>query len=282
MYRLSQPASDLAPFIESYWHVDATPEVPFALTVDVFVDGRADLVFNFGVGYHRSVPGSPPRLLRQGNLDAQRLTPIRIEQRGALQIVGARFRAGGLMPFVQHSLHRWTGAVVGLVEAFGPAVGPLDAALRDRAGDAAAQATLLDAWFIERLSMSPAKHAAFDMVQRVTASQGSVRVEDLARDAGLSFRTVDRLFRRHVGFAPKTWAQIVRFQRALERLKVDPGCTLSQVAAELGYYDQSHLAREYRRFSGNTPGRHAGFFPGDAPADFAPNVVRFVQDADRG
>jgi AraC-like DNA-binding protein len=278
MYRLSQPAPELAPYIESYWHVDATPDVPFALSVDVFVDGRADLVFNFGAGYTRTVAGCPPRLLRHGNLDAQRLTPIRIEQRGAVQIVGARFRAGGLMPFVQHSLHRWTGAVVGLGEAFDSGVVPLEATLRERAGDTAAQAAALDAWFLGRLEMSPAKRTTFDMVQRVIAQQGSESVEALSRSAGLSVRSVDRLFRRHLGFAPKTWAQVVRFQRALERLKADQTCPLSQLAAELGYYDQSHLAREYRRFSGNAPGRHAGYFPVAGPADFAPNVVRFVQD----
>ena len=279
MYRLSQPAPELAPFIESYWHVDATPERPFALSVDVFVDGRADLVFNFGVGYTRTVPGAPPRLLRHGNLDAQRLTPIRIEQHGAVQIVGARFHAGGLMPFVQHSLHRWTGAVVGLAEAFDASVEPLEAEVRARAGDAAAQAAALDGWFLARLAMSPAKRTTHEMVRRVVETRGSESVEGLARGAGLSPRTVDRLFRRHVGFTPKAWAQVVRFQRALDRLKSEPGCPLSQVAAELGYYDQSHLAREYRRFSGSTPGRHAGYFPIEAPTDFAPNVVRFVQDA---
>jgi AraC-like DNA-binding protein len=279
MYRLSQPAPELAPYIESYWHVDATPEVPFAMSVDVFVDGRADLVFNFGVAYTRTVPGGPPRVLQHGNLDAQRLTPIRIEQRGAVQIVGARFRAGGLMPFVRHSLHGWTGAVVGLGEAFDPGVVHLEAKLRDRAGEAAAQASALDAWFLERLEMSPAKRTMHDMVERTVATHGCESVEQLARGVGLSLRTVDRLFRRHLGFAPKTWAQVVRFQRALERLKADPGCPLSQLAAELGYYDQSHLAREYRRFSGNTPGQHAGYFPMEGPTDFAPNVVRFVQDA---
>ncbi len=265
--------------MESYWHVDATPEAPFALTVDVFVDGRADLIFNFGAAYERTVHGKATRTLRHGNLDAQRLTPIRIAQRGAVQVAGVRFRAGGLMPFVSQSLDRWTGAVVGLSEAFGPSAAFLEGALRDVVGDAPAQAALLDGWLLDRMNLSPAKRDTYALVQQVTQGHGAGRIEALGQAAGLSQRTIDRLFQRHVGFGPKTWAQIVRFQRALERLKSVPDCTLSQVAAELGYYDQSHLVREYRRYSGTTPGKHAGFFPPGGPSDFAPNVVQFVQDA---
>lgn len=183
------------------------------------------------------------------------------------------------MPFVSQSLDRWTGAVVGLSEAFGPSAAFLEGALRDVVGDAPAQAALLDGWLLDRMNLSPAKRDTYALVQQVTQGHGAGRIEALGQAAGLSQRTIDRLFQRHVGFGPKTWAQIVRFQRALERLKSVPDCTLSQVAAELGYYDQSHLVREYRRYSGTTPGKHAGFFPPGGPSDFAPNVVQFVQDA---
>jgi transcriptional regulator GlxA family with amidase domain len=101
---------------------------------------------------------------------------------------------------------------------------------------------------------------------------------ELGARSGRSTRTIDRLFHRHLGAGPKTYAQVVRFQRCLSRLTKDPGVTLSQVAAEGGYYDHSHFAREYRRFAGTAPARHAGYFPDAAPQDFRPNLVRFVQD----
>lgn len=282
MYRLSQPAPALAPFIESYWHVDATPDAPFALSVDVFVDGRADLIFNFGVGYERTAQGKATRRLQQSNLDAQRLMPIRITQRGAVQIVGVRFRAGGLMPFVPHSLHRFTGAVVQLPEAFGTRVVELERRLRAAAGDAPTQAAALDEWFLDAMDLTPSVEDTQALLQQIAAQHGVGRMEEIGRMLGHSQRTINRLFRRHVGFGPKTWAQIVRFQRALMQLTAVPTKPLSQLATELEYYDQSHLVREYRRFSGTTPGRHAGFFPSDAPTDFAPNLVQFVQDGGRG
>jgi transcriptional regulator GlxA family with amidase domain len=100
----------------------------------------------------------------------------------------------------------------------------------------------------------------------------------LCRHAGLSARTVDRLFRRHLGIGPKVYVQIVRFQRCLARLKSVPTVSLSQIATDGGYYDQSHFVRDYRRFAGTTPVRHKGYYPADAPQDFSPNLVQFVQD----
>jgi hypothetical protein len=60
----------------------------------------------------------------------------------------------------------------------------------------------------------------------------------------------------------------------------DPGVAFGEVAADAGYYDQAHFIRDFREFTGGVPRGYRGYFPPDGPADFAPNVVVFVQDAD--
>lgn len=278
MYRLTEPDPALAPYVSEYWHVHATERQPFNLSVDVFVDGRADLVFNAGVPYVRRELGGGARTLRASNLDAQRLMPIRIEQRGLVRVAGVRFHVGGLMPFVSRSLDEFTGRVVGLGEAFGPDARTLDGQLAECAGDSAAQRDLLNAFFLQRLDERPAHHLLRGLLAHIDACDGRLRVDALCQHAGLSARTVDRLFRRHLGIGPKVYVQIVRFQRCLARLKSVPTVSLSQIATDGGYFDQSHFVRDYRRFAGTTPVRHKGYYPVDAPADFSPNVVQFVQD----
>lgn len=277
MYRLSRPDATLDPFVEHYWHVHATPTQPFHLTVDVFVDVRADLVFNHGVAYTRAVAGGPARAHARSNLDAQRQTPIRIVQRGAVQVCGVRFRVGGLMPFLTPPIDRLTDRVVGLREAFGADGVRLDEALRAAVGDAPAQAVQLDAFLLAR-RRDHAEHASVRaLLAMIDEHHGSVRMELLGARVGLSQRSVERLFRRWLGVGPKRYAQVVRFQRCLVRLKQDPGVTLSQVAIEAGFHDQSHLVRTYKRFAGTTPIQHVGYFPAEAPQDFSPNRVDFVQ-----
>jgi AraC-like DNA-binding protein len=278
MYQLSQPAAELRPYIEHYWHLHAQPDAPCDLSVDVFVDLRADLILNFGVPYARTTIGGETQWLSHSNLDGQRLSPIRIVQRGLVQVAGVRFRVGGLMPFVVQTVDTYTDCVASLDEAFGSAGAALERSLRDGVGDAVAQAAALDAFFLSRQQRSADEAVVHALLAHVDDTAGRVTVAALGRYAGRSVRTIDRLFRRHIGVAPKTYAQIARFQRCLSRLTREPGVTLSQVAVEGGYYDQSHLVRDYRRFAGTAPAAHAGYFPDDAPQDFRPNLVRFVQD----
>jgi hypothetical protein len=58
----------------------------------------------------------------------------------------------------------------------------------------------------------------------------------------------------------------------------DPGVSLGEVAADAGFYDQAHFIRDFRVFSGGVPRGYRGYYPVQGPADFAPNVVVFVQD----
>jgi AraC-like DNA-binding protein len=88
--------------------------------------------------------------------------------------------------------------------------------------------------------------------QRLTASGGTVRVEELAADVGWSPRRLQVHFRDQIGLPPKTMARIIRLHRAV-RLLVRGDRRASDVAAECGYWDQAHLNRDFRALTGCTP-----------------------------
>jgi AraC-like DNA-binding protein len=67
----------------------------------------------------------------------------------------------------------------------------------------------------------------------------------------LSERQLRRRFTIAVGYGPKTFARIVRFQRALARIR--SGDELAAAAAATGYADQAHMTREVGEFTGRTP-----------------------------
>lgn len=275
MYQLRFPDPLLAPYIENYWFV--TPDDgPVELKVEVFVDGRADLIFNFGAPYSREVIGGETASRAASNLDAQRLVPIRIVQRGLVRIVGVRFRLGGLGPFVGGDLRPYTNLTPSPAEVFGPDVVALEEALKEAGPDEAAG--LLDRFFQARLEVDAGRAPFERALASLVESNGAVSVDQAARRAGVSVRQVDRLFARQVGVAPKTVARILRFQSTLRALMGDPGGPLAGVAAEAGYFDQAHFIREFKQMSGGVPRGYRGYFPPEGPRDFAPNVVVFVQD----
>jgi AraC-like DNA-binding protein len=93
--------------------------------------------------------------------------------------------------------------------------------------------------------------AAWD---RIEQSGGALAVEDLVEEIGYSRKHLAAAFKEHVGMPPKAMARLVRFQRALAALRSGRQQDLAQLALDLGYYDQAHFTREFRDFSGLTPG----------------------------
>jgi AraC-like DNA-binding protein len=278
VYTLGRPTAILAPYIENYWFVFTPPGASMDLSVDVFADARVDLVFNMGSAYTR-IALKRAAVLRHSNLDAQRIHPITIRQRGRVIVAGVRFRTAGLAAFVGSSVHAWTDRVVPIATVFGRDVVRLQRALYDSIGDAKTQTELLDAYFTTRLDVTDAKKTLWSLKSKIETERGLVRIDTLCDDFDISIRQLDRLFRQHLGVPPKTFAQITRFQTAIGMLKSDPGGTLADVAARCGYYDQSHFVHEFRRFAGAAPNQKRGFFPAGAPKDFSPNLVQFFQDS---
>jgi AraC-like DNA-binding protein len=91
------------------------------------------------------------------------------------------------------------------------------------------------------------------------ASGGTAAVPELAREAGWSARRLHTRFRCEVGLAPKEAARVVRFDRARRllqrRVQAAGKPELAALAAVCGYYDQAHLAREFRALAGCAPSR---------------------------
>jgi AraC-like DNA-binding protein len=113
----------------------------------------------------------------------------------------------------------------------------LDAALHARLRDARAPSPSI-AWALRRLQ----------------ASGGALGVAELAEELGCSRRHLVAGFREQVGLPPKRLARILRFERVLSGLEREGGGRLGEIAAACGYYDQPHLNRDFRQFTGSSPG----------------------------
>ncbi|MGV1008906.1 MAG: helix-turn-helix domain-containing protein [Dermatophilaceae bacterium] len=85
----------------------------------------------------------------------------------------------------------------------------------------------------------------------VVGSGGNLHVGDLARDVGWSTRHLQTQFRAETGLTPKEALRVTRFDRTRRRLR--PSSALAPAAVAGGYYDQAHLAREFRDLAGCSP-----------------------------
>jgi AraC-like DNA-binding protein len=164
-------------------------------------------------------------------------------------------------------MHELTNRVVDLGELLG-AEGELLVEQLYEAPDWQARFELLDGVLVRRLEA--ARPASPDIAwawRRLIRSGGRLPVGELCEELGCSRRHMVRRFNEQIGVAPKTYARVLRFQRAVNMLghrdgaswtcerERGAGRTMSwgEIALECGYFDQAHMNRDFRQFAGASP-----------------------------
>ncbi|MBM9579351.1 AraC family transcriptional regulator [Leptospira sp. 201903070] len=90
-----------------------------------------------------------------------------------------------------------------------------------------------------------------EAVRRIANSKGRIPISQLTQDLGVIKKTLERKFQERIGYNPKEFARVVRFQNAAW-MKLE-NQNLSELALSAGYYDQSHLTKEFGALSGYSP-----------------------------
>jgi transcriptional regulator GlxA family with amidase domain len=110
----------------------------------------------------------------------------------------------------------------------------------------------IEAVLIDNLIRSNLNSQTLSLAAKIVECRGLVSVDQLAHEAGISARQLERRFLNEVGVGPKLLSRIIRFQqvfRAVESCEV----AWAPVAVECGYYDQAHLIRDFNQFAHQTP-----------------------------
>lgn len=134
------------------------------------------------------------------------------------------------------------------------------------ASSATAMAELANSWLLGYLN----KHRRIDYKDRITSTAnlittcvGLINIDSLAGYACMSARNFERAFLYETGMSPKQLCCIARFNYALELKLKYPLMKWTSVAHQSGYFDQTHLIKDFKRFCGEAPSsllRHGPLF----------------------
>ncbi len=143
---------------------------------------------------------------------------------------------------------------VKLPDIFGPGGADLGGRLLDAAtsqGRFAALDGALCRWVGREHPERPEMAWAFAQLRRHPARS----VASLADEIGCSRQTLSARFRARFGVAPKTAARLARFERVIASLGPGPPAWAA-IAQDAGYFDQSHMIRDFTGFAGLTPAEY--------------------------
>jgi AraC-like DNA-binding protein len=91
----------------------------------------------------------------------------------------------------------------------------------------------------------------------MTKASGTMPVSEVAAAAHATVRTLERKFKQSSGHTVKDVSALMRFEQVRNQLWNDPDSSVAGLAHDFGYTDQSHLSKEFKRYSGTTPGAFA-------------------------
>jgi AraC-like DNA-binding protein len=198
--------------------------------------------------------------------------PLLLEPAGPMHTFGIRFRPGRAAPFLPFGVDRLVAAETGIADAFGAAGGRLAEEIGNASTDGA-RVEIARRFLLQRLARAarmPSRPVSAAVRRMLGASSGRPSISALARESGWSVRQLERRFRSETGLSPRLLARIVRFQRVFRALGRDRSDWVS-VALDCGYSDQPHLIREFREFTGQTPGAFERASPGLGAGFVAPD-----------
>jgi len=250
-YRELTPARLLRRYVRCYWTLHA-PAVAGAGWQRVLPDGCVEIVINLGARFVRHDESGrtehQPRMLVVGPTTRH----MSIAPTGVVRLIGVRFVPGGAYPFLSVP----PGDVRDAAPPLDDVAPPFEPELVERLAAATfgAEAALLDAALGRRLACARrlTDQRVLASVRATFAAERPMRVDALVALTGLGARQIERTFRETVGYSPKTLCRLARFQRVVRAVQPNHGPTWARLAAQHGYADQSHLAREFREFAGTT------------------------------
>lgn len=243
-FRLSRhlPSQDLKFFVERYWIVewDLRGEEPYLQenlphpAINLVIEKGASGIF--------------------GVVSRGKFTYLLT---GKGRVFGVKFRPGAFYPFLKSPISSLTGGSIRLSEVFGEEGETFETEILSSQEDAD-MVECAETFVRRRLPERDENVEQINrIVDRIVVDREIVRVGDLACRFNLSVRTLQRTFDRYVGVSPKWVIRRYRLQEAAYRLAEDKGVNLSEMALDLGYFDQAHFIKDFKALVGVSPAEYA-------------------------
>lgn len=252
--RTYRPSADLAPYIRRFYVFEAP--LPDEIVIEDFLLAETAFVRCLLKG-EWAAEATPGEWTTAGRIPffGANARPFRVRVKGGFAVTGFAVRPSGWHGLFDVSHHIFADRMLPLQELWGQLAESMLAGLA-AASDDEGQLLAMENAIRERISelgpVEPDKHIAqFEVFARTNST---IRIEDAAARIGLSVRQLERRCLASFGLTPKA---VLRRSRFLDTAAAFRGFSTpsEQQLDALNYFDQSHMNREFRRFTDMTPRR---------------------------
>jgi AraC-like DNA-binding protein len=247
LYSEYQPCKELCQVINCYW-VSPAPysleERIYSVKQEIIIpDGCLDIIFEVDKqtnDYNCFIVGTMSKPI------------ITLPDFSKKQIYAIRFNPAGAYSFFRNDLDEFTDLAVDFksvsknIEKELAVIFLSERSLYEKIKH-------LDRFFLRRLDEWRQNAVIMNSLASIFRAKGNMEIKKLAQDQYISERHLNRMFKQWIGFAPKEFTRIIRFQNALQNVLFADHVNWTSLAMESGYHDQAHFINEFKAFAGITP-----------------------------
>ena len=252
-YKEIRPGNELKQYVKCYYVYESDTDVAFEDTV--FPSGCMEIIFNLGTGKWQTAVGDAFATTPSIELWGQIIRPLPVRSIGKNTMLGIRFLPHGAAHFLKDKVDLFNNQVVDLGDLLGSSVNTLRSKLLE-AATWNKRIELIEDFLLHRLSLSERRLSkavvVSNIMNEIKQDDFFDNIENVASRYGITSRYLQKLFLQYTGLTPKLYSKINRFQNSL-RLVTKKDTSLTSIAYDCGYFDQSHFIREFKSFTGLTP-----------------------------
>lgn len=252
-YSEIKPGNSLKQYVKCYYTYQSDSDITFEDTV--FPSGCIEIIFNLGTGQWQTEAGNEFVTTPPVELWGQIIRPLPVKSIGKNTMLGIRFFPHAAAYFLNEKVDLLTNQVVDFRALFGNAANVLHEKLMETA-NWSKRVELIEDFLLARLLLSERRLSKVavvtDMMNEIRREDFFDNIENVASRYGFTSRYMQKMFLQYTGLTPKLYSKINRFQNSL-KLVTKKDASLTSIAYDCGYFDQSHFIREFKSFTGLTP-----------------------------
>ena len=252
-YRELLPHPSLRSHIRCYWTLSISEPMETNEGHSFLAEGL-ELSFNLGDPIELLNHGLDSSIACRNCICGPMTQPMRMRPTGRVEILGVCFRPGGAYPFFPYPAGELVNGRGEIEDFWGSKGSEIVNGIRDECCTTEEQIHLLERHFVHRLENSPKNDSCITKaLYEIEAHKGQVRICRLAKSVGLGSRQLERRFKERVGLSPKQLCRNLRFKNVFKVLSASSTDSRVSTALACGYYDQSHMIREFKHYTGVSP-----------------------------
>jgi AraC-like DNA-binding protein len=113
--------------------------------------------------------------------------------------------------------------------------------------------TIVENYLLKKLKILKESLPFDEAMRHLMLHNGNLPIDKVSNYACLGLRQFERKCNERIGMPPKAFARIIRFSNAYQIREANPHVTWTTIAHTSGYYDQMHMIRDFKEFTGVTP-----------------------------